>query len=163
MEHGFEDLDKQGMYNRRKKHNRDIAKQNWKTIIQYMGYKSRVKFVDPKYTSSTCPLCGGRMMKLRKGQMVKCSRCGLTLDRQLCGTVNIYLKMCGFPQSPSTFYRLVSRPLTRLMKRREGAIMRALGGVTTNGGKGNDKLPMNPRGRLSLMNPKTYIGLPIPM
>jgi len=41
--------------------------------------------------------------------------------------------------------------------------MRALGGVTTKGGKGNDKLPMNPRGRLSLMNPKTYIGLPIPM
>jgi len=36
-------------------------------------------------------------------------------------------------------------------------------GVTMNGGKGNDMLPMNPRGRLSLMNPKAYIGLPIPM
>jgi len=37
-EHGFENLEKRGMYNKRKKHNRDIAKQNWKMIIQYMGY-----------------------------------------------------------------------------------------------------------------------------
>ncbi|MHA1607531.1 MAG: RNA-guided endonuclease InsQ/TnpB family protein, partial [Candidatus Freyarchaeota archaeon] len=146
VEHGFEDLEKQGMYNKRKRHNRDIAKQNWKMIIQYMSYKSRVKPVNPKNTSSTCPLCGERLLKLRKGQVVKCKECGLTLDRQLCGAINIYLKMCGFPRGPSTFYRLVSRPLTRLMKRRKGALMRAPGGVTTNGGKGDDKPPMNPRG-----------------
>ncbi|OYT26517.1 MAG: transposase, partial [Thermofilum sp. ex4484_82] len=47
-EHGFEDLEKQGMHNKRKRHNRDIAKQNWKMIIQYMSYKSRVKLVNPK-------------------------------------------------------------------------------------------------------------------
>ena len=40
------------MYNKRKKHNRDIAKQNWKTIIQYMSYKAKVKLVNPKNTSS---------------------------------------------------------------------------------------------------------------
>ena len=163
VEHGFEDLEKRGMYNRRKKHNRDVAKQNWKMIIQYMSYKSKVKLVNPENTSSTCPMCGDRMLKLRKGQVVKCKKCGLVLDRQLCGAINIYLKMCGFPQSPSTFYRLVSRPLTRLMKKRKGALMRTLGGVTTNGGKDDDMLPMNPRGELSLMNPKAYIGLPIPM
>ncbi|MCU4139737.1 MAG: hypothetical protein MW690_000299 [Methanophagales archaeon] len=38
-------------------------------------------------------------MKLRKGQ-VACKKCGLTLDRQLCGAINIYLRMCGFPQRP---------------------------------------------------------------
>ena len=82
-EHGFEDLEKQGMHNKRKRHNRDIAKQNWKMIIQYMSYKSRVKLVNPKDTSSTCPMCGDKVMKLRKGQ-VKCPKCCLTLDRQLC-------------------------------------------------------------------------------
>jgi len=156
-EHGFENLEKRGMYNKRKKHNRDIAKQNWKMIIQYMGYKSRVKLVDPRNTSSICPMCGDKMMKLRKGHVVRCKRCGLTLDRQLCGAINIYLRMCGFPQSPSTFYRLVSRPLTRLMKKRGGVFMRALGGVTANGSKGYDMPPMNPRGGLSLMNPKGLI------
>jgi len=161
--HGFENLEKQGMYSKSRKHNRDVAKQNWKQIIQYTNYKSTIKLVDPKNTSSTCPMCGEKLIKLRKGQVVKCKRCGLTLDRQLCGAINIYLKMCGFPQNPSTFFRLVSRPLMRLMKRRRRCLMRVLGGVTTKGGKGNDMSLMNPRGELSLMNPKVYIGLPIPM
>jgi len=41
--------------------------------------------------------------------------------------------------------------------------MKALGGVAANGGKDDDKPPMNSRGWLSLMNPKAYIGLQIPM
>jgi len=41
--------------------------------------------------------------------------------------------------------------------------MKALGGVTTNGGKGYDKPPMNSRRWLNLMNPKAYIGLQMPM
>lgn len=52
------------------------------------------------------------------------------LDRQLFGAINIYIEMLGFSQSPSTFYRLVSRPLMRLLKGRKGAPMRALGWVT---------------------------------
>ena len=158
-EHGFEDLEKQGMYNKRKRHNRDIAKQNWKMIIQYMSYKSRVKLVNPKNTSSTCPMCGDKVMKLRKGQVVKCKRCGLILDRQLCGAINIYLRMCGFLPSPSIFYRVVIKRMIPLWKVR----MKRGSGVATKGGKGYDMLPMNSRGGPSLMNPKAYIGLPIPM
>jgi len=157
--HGFEDLDKTGMFNKSREHNREISKQNWKQIVQYMSYKGRVELVDPKNTSSTCPLCGGEMVKLRKGQVVKCSKCGLELDRQLCGAVNIYLKMCGFPQSPSTFYRVVIRKMIPRWK----VQMRALGGVATKRGESNDKLPMNSRGELSLMNLKAYIGTCKPM
>jgi len=39
------------------------------------------------------------------------------------------------------------------------AKMKVLGGVTAKGGKGDDMPPMNPRGGLSLMNPKAFIGL----
>jgi len=37
--------------------------------------------------------------------------------------------------------------------------MKAPGGVSTNGDKGNDMPPMNPGGELSLMDPKAYMGL----
>ena len=157
--HGFENLEKQGMYRRSRRHNRDIAKQNWKMIIQFMSYKSRVKLVNPKYTSSTCPLCGGKMVKRRGGKIVTCKKCRLVLDRQLCGAINIYLRMCGFPRSPSVFYRAVIKKMIPLWK----TCMKTLGGVTAKGGKVDDKPLMNPRGGLRLMNPKAYIGLPIPM
>jgi len=139
-EHGFEDLDKQGMYKRSKKHNRDIAKQNWKQIIQYMSYKSKVKLIDPRYTSTTCPRCGGKMMKLRKGQ-VKCM-CGLTLDRQLNASINLYLRMRGFPPSPSVFYRVVIRKMIPRWKMQ----MKRGSGVTPIGDEANDIPPMNPEG-----------------
>ena len=153
--HGFEDLDKAGMFNDSRKHNRDITKQNWKQIVSFMKYKTEVKLVDPRYTSSTCPRCGGEMIKLQEGQVVRCAKCGLELDRQLCGAINIYLKMCGFPQSPITFFRVVIRKMIPRWK----VWMRALGGVTTKGGKGDDMPPMNSRWWLSLMNPKAFIGL----
>ena len=73
--------------------------------------------------------------------------------------MNIYLKMCGFPQSPSVFYRAVIKKMIPLRK----ICMRALGGVTAKGGEVDDMLSMNSRGRLSLMNPKAYIGLSMPM
>jgi len=153
--HGFEDLDKSGMYDRSKKHNRDINKQNWKQIVQCMSYKSEIKLVNPRNTSSTCPICGGKMIKLQKGQVVKCKKCKIELDRQLCGAINIYLRMCGFPPSPITFYWRLIKPMIRSWKVR----MKRGSGVTTNGDKGNDMPSMNSRGWLSLMNPKAYVVL----
>ena len=85
-------------------------------------------------------------MKRQGGRVVRCKRCGLTLDRQLCGAVNIYLRMCGFPPSPSTFYRSVSRPLMRSTKRRRGAVVKRGRGVTAKEGEANDLLSMKPEG-----------------
>ena len=141
-EHGFENLEKQGMYNRYRRHNREVSKQNWKTIIQFMNYKSKVKLVNPKNTSSTCPMCGESMLKLRKGQVVKCKKCDLVLDRQLCGAINVYLRMRGFPSSPSIFHRAVIKKMISLWKMQ----MKRGSGVTPIGCKTNDLLPMNPEG-----------------
>ena len=151
--HGFEDLEKQRMYGSSRKYNRDISKQNWKMVVQYMSYKAKVKLVNPKNTSSICPRCGEKLIKLRKGWMVICPNCGLTLDRQLCGAINIYLRMRGFPPSPSIFYRVV---IKKMIPRRKMQ-MRRRRGVTTKGGKGDDMSLMNPRGGLSLMNPNGLI------
>ena len=143
-EHGFEDLEKQGMYNGRRTHNRVISKQNWKQAIQFMKYKAfgvRAD-IDPRGTSSTCPMCGDRMLKLRKGQVVKCKKCGLVLDRQLCGAINLYLRMRGFPSSPSVFYRVVIKKMIPLWKMQ----MKRGRGVTPIECKTNDILPMNPEG-----------------
>jgi len=85
--------------------------------------------------------------------VIRCKRCGLTLDRQLCGAINIYLKMCGFPPSPSIFYRVVIRKMIPQWKMQ----MKRGRGVVTNGDKGDDMSLMNPRGGLSLMNPKVLI------
>ena len=141
-EHGFENLEKQGMYNKYRRHNREVSKQNWKTIIQYIKYKAfRVQNdIDPRGTSSTCPMCGGRLLKLRKGQIVKCRRCGLILDRQLCGAINIYLRMRGFPPSPSIFYRVVIKRMISLWK----MYMKRGSGVTPIGCVPCDMAPMNP-------------------
>jgi len=50
--------------------------------------------------------------------------------------------------------------LVEIFDERTGvALMKTLGGVATNGDKGDDMPPMNSGGRLSLMNPKAYIGL----
>jgi putative transposase len=41
------------------------------------------------------PRCGWVSRKV--GRTFRCERCGFTLDRQLNASLNIYLKMCGFP------------------------------------------------------------------
>jgi len=95
-EHGFENLNKQGMFGRCKTYNRVVSKQNWKQIIQLMSYKANVKLLNPRNSTKTCPRCGGRM-KHRKGQVL-CS-CRLVINRQLNASINLYLRMWGFPPS----------------------------------------------------------------
>jgi len=70
-EHGFENLEKQGMFTKRKTHNRVISKQNWKQIISLMSYKANVRLLNPRNSTKTCPRCGERM-KHRKGQVLEC-------------------------------------------------------------------------------------------
>jgi len=137
-EHGFEDLNKQGMFNDRRTHNRVVSRQNWKKIIELMSYKSKVKLIDPRNSTKTCPRCGEKIMH-RKGQVLVCDRCSLTINRQLNASINLYLRMRGFPPSPSTFYRVVRKMI------HSGKVqMRRGSGVTLIGGKTDEIPPMNP-------------------
>jgi putative transposase len=77
-----------------------ISKTVWRSIHRVLKYKaplygSLVKEVNPHPTSKSCPRCG--WVSRKAGRTFRCERCGLTLDRQLNASLNIYLKMCGFP------------------------------------------------------------------
>ncbi|BDB99908.1 RNA-guided endonuclease InsQ/TnpB family protein [Saccharolobus caldissimus] len=79
-----------------------ISKTVWRTIHRVLKYKaplygSFVKEVNPHLTSKSCPRCGWVSRKV--GRTFRCEKCGLTLDRQLNASLNIYLKMCGFPHT----------------------------------------------------------------
>ena len=61
-------------------------------LAQYIQYKAnlegiRVEYVDPKYTSQTCPHCGQRHKA--KGRSYVCGDCGFKTHRDLVGATNI--------------------------------------------------------------------------
>ncbi|MEM3446651.1 MAG: transposase [Candidatus Korarchaeum sp.] len=121
--HGFEDLRKEGMFRRGKnarKHNREVAKSDWKIIQSFMAYKSRVVFLNPKDTSRRCSRCG--MVNAPKGAVFVCE-CGLRIDRQLNAAINLYLQMEGLSPSPKLFDEL----------------MRARSGFTLTGEEADDR------------------------
>jgi len=131
-EHGFENLEKQGMFGRYKAHNRVVSKQNWMQIIALIRYKANVKLLNPHNSTKTCPRCGGRM-KHRKGRVLECKRCGLKINRQLNASINLYLRMWGFSPSMKVWEEVIFPILRR-------------SGVALSGGETDDLLPMNPEG-----------------
>ncbi len=77
------------------------------SIIEYKAKLRgvRVVFVNPAYTSSLCPVCGGKLSP-NGHRVLKCSNCGFEADRDVVGSWNIRLralKMWGVsvpPESP---------------------------------------------------------------
>ena len=137
--HGFEDLRKERMLNGSREHNRNISKVNWKTIIALLSYKSKVVLLNPRNSTRRCSRCG--MINAPKGAVYECG-CGLRVDRQLNGAVNLYLQMEGLSPAPRLFDELV----------------KGWSGFTLTGeeaGEGPDEPWRGPR----LLNPKGYVCL----
>ena len=89
----FEDLNKRKMY-KNKHHNRRIDRANWNGIIEKISYKTIAILVNPAYTSTTCPICGSKM-ESQEGQVVYCSNCMNSFNRQFIGCFNIFRKGLG--------------------------------------------------------------------
>ena len=70
----------------------------------YIEYKAKlsglpVQYLNPRGTSSLCPVCGGRLRKAPNGRrLLRCSRCGLEGDRDAIACLNL-LRMWGAPVS----------------------------------------------------------------
>jgi putative transposase len=137
--HGFEDLRKERMLNGSKKHNRNISKSSWRTIVKLMSYKSRVVLLNPKNSTRRCSRCG--MVNAPKGAIYEC-RCGLRTNRHLNAAINLYLQMEGLSPAPKLFDEL----------------MRGWSGFTLTGeeaDEGSNELVRSPR----LLSPKSYVSL----
>ncbi|AFK22581.1 RNA-guided endonuclease TnpB family protein [Pyrococcus sp. ST04] len=63
------------------------------SMIEYKAKLRGVKvvFVNPAYTSSLCPVCGGKLSP-NGHRVLKCSNCGFEADRDVVGSWNIRLK-----------------------------------------------------------------------
>ncbi|MEM1674823.1 MAG: transposase [Candidatus Bathyarchaeia archaeon] len=138
--HGFEILEKKRMFNSSKRHNREVAKSDWKTIQSFMAYKSKTMPLNPKNTSKRCSRCG--MINAPKGAKYECRGCGLRIDRQLNAAINLYLQMEGL--SPG--------------KRLFNELMKAWSGFTLTGGEANEG-SCEPVRSPRLVNPKSYASL----
>jgi len=95
-----EKLNKQDMFqDANDKLSKKISRTVWRSIHRVLKYKaplygSLVKELNPHLTSKSCPRCG---RVSRKVGLSGVRGCGFTLDRQLNASLNIFLKMCGFP------------------------------------------------------------------
>ncbi len=80
------------------------------SIIEYKAKLKGIKvvFVNPAFTSSLCPVCGGKLSP-NGHRILKC-KCGFEADRDIIGSWNIRLralKMWGVPVPPE------SQPMSR--------------------------------------------------
>jgi len=87
------------MLNGSKEHNRNISKSDWKTIITFMEYKSKVVHLNPKNSTRRCFKMW--MVNAPKGAIYECG-CGLRTSRQLNVAINLYFQMEGLPPNQSS-------------------------------------------------------------
>ncbi|MEM0328268.1 MAG: transposase [Thermoproteota archaeon] len=88
--------------NHSKKMNRKLSKWNARTFQFMLEYKLKwlnlpVKYVNPKNSSKTCPLCSGSMASY-EGRIMKCEECGLAMDRDIVAVLNLQMRGEGFTQ-----------------------------------------------------------------
>lgn len=58
-----------------------------------------VKYVDPRESSKTS-LCSGSMAPYG-GRIMRCEKCGLTMDRNVVAVLNLQMWGEGFPKKPT--------------------------------------------------------------
>ena len=93
-----------------KKIRRRLNRWNFRKLQFFIEYKIMwsgltVEYVNPRRTSSLCPICGHRLKKSPNGQrLMKCKKCRLEFDRDVIATYNLYRKSqnVGSLRSPRT-------------------------------------------------------------
>ena len=77
-------------------------------ILEYQAKLAgiNVKYVDPAYTSTTCPACGNELDLSPNGRRLRrCRRCGLEEDRDVIAVKNLtrrYYEECANAKTPKT-------------------------------------------------------------
>ena len=93
-----------------KKIRRRLNRWNFRKLQTFIEYKAvwnglSAEYVNPRKTSSLCPICGLELRKNPNGRrLLKCENCGLEFDRDVLATYNLYRKSqnVGSIRSPRT-------------------------------------------------------------
>jgi len=100
----LEDLNgiKDRVLNGSKELNRKLSKWNARELQRMIEYKAKwfgipVVYINPRNSSKTCPVCGGRLIP-QEGRLMRCPNCGLIEDRDFIAALN--LRMWGAWGSP---------------------------------------------------------------
>ncbi|MEM0010767.1 MAG: transposase [Candidatus Bathyarchaeia archaeon] len=80
--------------------NRRLHSWNFRRLQFYIEYKAKLEglpvvYLNPKDTSSLCPICGGRLAP-NGCRLLKCKNCGYENDRDIIACLNM-LRMRGAP------------------------------------------------------------------
>ena len=95
-----------------KEFNKILSNWSWKQLETFLSYKAelsgkKVCFVDARYTSQKCSICGYTAKSNRKSQsLFTCKRCSLTLNADINASRNIkqnYLTTLGISSSSRVF------------------------------------------------------------
>ncbi|MEM3832987.1 MAG: transposase [Thermoprotei archaeon] len=102
---------KRRILNKSKDVNRKLSKWNARTFQFMLEYKLKwlnlpVKYVNPANSSKTCPACSGSMASYL-GRIMRCEKCGLTMDRDVVAVLNLQMRGIGF--SPRALNELIER------------------------------------------------------
>lgn len=79
-------------------------------ILEYQArlHGLNVKYVDPAYTSSLCPMCEGELDLSSNGcRLRRCQRCGLEKDRDVIAVKNLakrYYEECANARTPKPLF-----------------------------------------------------------
>jgi len=97
---------------------RRLSKWDARTFQFMLAYKARwlglpVRFVNPTYSSRTCPVCSAPL-KAYRGRLMRCEGCGLVIDRDEAAALN--LQMWGVRGSPERGGATVMMPKRLLDK-----------------------------------------------
>ncbi|MCD6381026.1 MAG: transposase [Candidatus Odinarchaeota archaeon] len=108
---------KSRILNKSRNLNRKLSKWNARRFQFMLEYKLKwlglpVKYVNPKNSSKTCPLCSGRMATY-EGRLMKCEKCGFNADRDVIAVLN--LQMWGSGVTPKAPLELSSSMMEKLL------------------------------------------------
>ena len=93
-----EKLNKQEMFqDANDKLSKKISRTVWRSIHRVLRHKAPLYDSFVKEVNPHLQVLPQMWTDFPKGRTFRCERCGFTLDRQLNASLNIFLKMCGFP------------------------------------------------------------------
>jgi len=98
--------------------NRRLHTWNFRRMQLYIEYKAKleglqVEYVNPKGTSSLCPICSEKLIALNGHRQLKC-RCGYENDRDITACLNI-LRMRGAPLPPKAINEALEAEVERIV------------------------------------------------